>query len=158
MRLCPSIRIDREEDGKRRLCTSEKCSRRWHRSRGGFTAVRLELADALDDEMKLRGECAPRYPQEVLGQISVVSGPKEAAGTTMDVTVAADMNLSTDGLTYLALRCERNEVNLPRIHGSPPPDRTGVCPQGVQTTSWIRKTTTCSRISTRASSIKSARS
>ena len=30
----------------------------------------------------------------------------------MDVTVAADLNLSTDGMTYLALRCERNEVTL----------------------------------------------
>lgn len=115
VRLCPSIRIDREEDGKRRLCTSEEMQQTVASLKeSGFTAVRLELAGALDDEMKLRGECAPyRYPQEVLGQIdSVVSGAKEAAGTAMDVTVAADMNLSTDGLTYLALRCERNEVNL----------------------------------------------
>ena len=115
LRLCPSIRIDREEDGKRRLCTPEEMEQTVASLKeAGFTAVRLELAGALDDEMKARGECAPyRYPQEVLGQIdSVVSGAKEAAGTTMDVTVAADMNLSTDGLTYLALRCERNEVSL----------------------------------------------
>lgn len=115
VRLCPSIRIDREEDGKRRLCTPEEMQQRvTSLKEEGFTAVRLELAGALDDEMKLRGECAPyRYPQEVLGQIdSVVSGAKKAAGTEMEVTVAADMNLSTDGLTYLALRCERNEVNL----------------------------------------------
>ncbi|MGB0240414.1 MAG: enolase C-terminal domain-like protein [Verrucomicrobiales bacterium] len=115
VRLCPSIRIDREEDGKRRLCTPEEMQQTVASLKeAGFTVVRLELAGALDDEMKARGECAPyRYPQEVLGQIdSVVSGAKKAAGTEMEVTVAADMNLSTDGLTYLALRCERNEVNL----------------------------------------------
>ena len=115
VRLCPSIRIDREEDGKRRLCTPEDMQQTVASLKeAGFTAVRLELAGALDDEMKLRGECAPyRYPQEVLGQIdSVVLGAKKAAGTEMEVTLAADMNLSTDGLTYLALRCERNEVKL----------------------------------------------
>ena len=80
----------------------------------GFTAVRLELAGALDDEMKARGECAPyRYPQEVLGQIeSLVLASKKAAGKEMDVIVAANLNLSTDGMTYLALRCQRNEVTL----------------------------------------------
>jgi L-alanine-DL-glutamate epimerase-like enolase superfamily enzyme len=115
VRLCPSIRIDREEDGKRRLCTPEEMQQTVASLKeAGFTAVRLELAGALNDEMKLRGECAPyRYPQEVLGQIDkLVLGAKKAAGTEMKVTVAADMNLSTDGLTYLALRCERNEVNL----------------------------------------------
>ena len=30
----------------------------------------------------------------------------------MDVIVAAKMNLSTDGMTYLALRCQRNDVTL----------------------------------------------
>ena len=30
----------------------------------------------------------------------------------MNLVVAADMNLSTDGMTYLALHCQRNEVNL----------------------------------------------
>ena len=115
VRLCPSIRIDRELDGKRRLCTPDEMQQRVASLKeAGFTAVRLELAGALDDEMKARGECAPyRYPQEVLGQIDkVVLGAKQAAGSDMDVTVAAEMNLSTDGLTYLALRCERNEVNL----------------------------------------------
>ena len=115
VRLCPSIRIDREEDGKRRLCTPEEMQQTVASLKeAGFTAVRLELAGALDDEMKARGECAPyRYPQEVLGQIdNVVLGAKKAAGTAMEVSVAADRNLSTDGLTYLALRCERNEVNL----------------------------------------------
>lgn len=115
VRLCPSITIDREEDGKRRLCTPEEIQQRVESlKQAGFTAVRLELAGALDDEMKARGECAPyRYPQEVLGQIDrLVLGAKAAAGPAMDVTVAADRNLSTDGLTYLALRCERNEVTL----------------------------------------------
>lgn len=115
VRLCPSIRMDREEDGKRRLCTPEEMQQTVASLKeAGFTAVRLELAGALNDEMKLRGECAPyRYPQEVLGQIDkLVLGAKKAAGTEMEVTVAANMNLSTDGLTYLALRCERNEVNL----------------------------------------------
>ena len=115
VRLCPSIRIDREEDGKRRLCTPEEMQQTVASLKeAGFTAVRLELAGALDVEMKERGECAPyRYPQEVLGQIDkLVLGAKKAAGTAMDVTVVANLNLSTDGLTYLALRCERNEVNL----------------------------------------------
>ena len=115
VRLCPSIRIYHEQDGKRRLCTPEEMQQTVvSLKKAGFTAVRLELAGALDDEMKARGECAPyRYPQEVLGQIdSVVLGVKEAAGTEMEVTVAADMNLSTDGLTYLALRCQRNKVSL----------------------------------------------
>ena len=35
-----------------------------------------------------------------------------AAGTDMDLVVSADMNLSTDGMTYLALHCQRNEVTL----------------------------------------------
>ena len=115
VRLCPSIRIDREEDGKRRLCTPDEMLQRVASlKQAGFTAVRLELAGALDDEMKARGECAPyRYPQEVLGQIeSLVLASKKAAGMDMDLVVAADMNLSTDGMTYLALRCQRNEVTL----------------------------------------------
>ena len=115
VRLCPSITIDREEDGKRRLCTPEEMQQRVASLKeAGFTAVRLELAGALDDEMKARGECAPyRYPQEVLGQIDkLVLASKAAAGTAMDVTVAANLNLSTDGLTYLALRCERSGVPL----------------------------------------------
>ena len=102
VRLCPSITIDREEDGKRRLCTPEEMQQRVASLKeAGFTAVRLELAGALDDEMKARGECAPyRYPQEVLGQIDkLVLASKAAAGTAMDVTVAANLNLSTDGLT-----------------------------------------------------------
>jgi L-alanine-DL-glutamate epimerase-like enolase superfamily enzyme len=74
----------------------------------------LELAGALDDEMKVRGECAPyRYPQEVLGRIdTLVFASKKAAGPEMDLIVSADMNLSTDGMTYLALHCQRNGVTL----------------------------------------------
>ncbi len=115
VRLCPSIRIDQEVDGKRRLSTSQELQQKVASLKAaGFTAVRLELAGALDDEMKTRGESAPyRYPQDVLGHISsLVSGAKKSAGTAMDVTVAANLNLSTDGMTYLALRCERNEVTL----------------------------------------------
>ena len=115
VRLCPSIRIDQEVDGKRRLSTPQELQQKVASLKAaGFTAVRLELAGALDDEMKTRGESAPyRYPQDVLGHISsLVSGAKKSAGTAMDVTVAANLNLSTDGMTYLALRCERNEVTL----------------------------------------------
>ena len=115
VRLCPSIRIDREVDGKRRLCTPEEMQQTVASlKQAGFTAVRLELAGALDDEMKARGECAPyRYPQEVLGRIdSLVLASKAAAGAEMDVVVAANMNLSTDGMTYLALHCQRNGVTL----------------------------------------------
>ena len=115
VRLCPSISIDREVDGKRRLSTPDEMQQTVASLKdAGFTAVRLELAGALDDEMKARGECAPyRYPQEVLGQIGqLVSALKKAAGPDMVVTVAANLNLSTDGMTYLALRCERNEVTL----------------------------------------------
>jgi L-alanine-DL-glutamate epimerase-like enolase superfamily enzyme len=115
VRLCPSIRIDRVVDGKRRLNTPDEMQQTVASlKQAGFTAVRLELAGALEDEMTARGECAPyRYPQEVLGQIdSLVLASKKAAGTAMDVTVAANLNLSTDSMTYLALRCERNEVTL----------------------------------------------
>lgn len=115
VRLCPSITIDREEDGPRRLCTPDEMQQTVASlKKAGFTAVRLELAGSLDEEMKARGECAPyRYPQEVLGRIdSLVLASKAAAGTEMDVVVAADMNLSTDGMTYLALHCQRNEVTL----------------------------------------------
>jgi len=115
VRLCPSIRIDRVVDGKRRLNTPDEMQQTVASlKQAGFTAVRLELASALEDEMTARGECAPyRYPQEVLGQIdSLVLASKKAAGTAMDVTVAANMNLSTDGMTYLALRCQRNDVTL----------------------------------------------
>jgi len=115
VRLCPSITIDREEDGTRRLCTPEEMQQTVASLKeAGFTAVRLELAGALEDEMKARGQCAPyRYPQEVLGQIDrLVVASKKAAGMEMDLVVAADMNLSTDGMTYLALRCERNGVTL----------------------------------------------
>ena len=115
VRLCPSIRIDREVDGRRRLSTLEEMQRTVASlKKAGFTAVRLELSGALDDEMKARGECAPyRYPQGVLSHISnLVSASKEAAGADMDVVVAANMNLSTDGMTYLALRCQRNGVSL----------------------------------------------
>ena len=115
VRLCSSISIDREEDGKRRLCTPDEMQQTVASlKKAGFTAVRLELAGALDEEMKARGECAPyRYPQEVLGRIdSLVLASKEAAGTEMDLVVAADMNLSTDGMTYLALHCQKNEVTL----------------------------------------------
>jgi L-alanine-DL-glutamate epimerase-like enolase superfamily enzyme len=115
VRLCPSITIDRVGDGKRRLCTPEEMQQTVASlKQAGFTAVRMELAGALDDEMKARGECAPyRYPQEVLGQIdSLVLASKKAAGTEMDLVVSADMNLSTDGMTYLALHCQRNEVTL----------------------------------------------
>ena len=115
VRLCPSITIDREEDGERRLCTPDEMQQTVASLKNaGFTAVRLELAGALEVEMKARGECAPyRYPQEVLGQIDrLVLASKEAAGKEMDVIVAANLNLSTDGMTYLALRCQRNEVTL----------------------------------------------
>ena len=115
VRLCPSIRMDRKEDGKRRLSTPDEMQQTVASLKeAGFTAVRLELAGALDDEMKARGECIPyRYPQEVLSHIgSLVSASKEAGGTEMDVVVAANMNLSTDGMTYLALRCQRKGVSL----------------------------------------------
>ena len=115
VRLCPSIAIDRELDGKRRLCTPDEVQQRVALLKeAGFTAVRLELAGALEDEMKARGECAPyRYPQEVLSRIdSLVLASKEAAGPEMDVIVAANLNLSTDGMTYLALHCQSNEVTL----------------------------------------------
>ena len=115
VRLCPSITIDREEDGKRRLSAPDEMQQTVASlKQAGFPAVRLELAGALEDEMKARGECAPyRYPQEVLGQIDrLVLASKEAAGPEMDVIVAANLNLSTDGMTYLALRCQRNKVTL----------------------------------------------
>jgi L-alanine-DL-glutamate epimerase-like enolase superfamily enzyme len=82
--------------------------------KAGFTAVRLELTGALDEEMKARGECPPyRYPQELLGRIdSLVLASKKAVGTDMDLVVAANMNLSTDGMTFLALHCKRNQVTL----------------------------------------------
>ena len=115
VRLCPSITIDREEDGKRRLCTPGVVQQTVASLKeAGFTAVRLELAGALDDEMKARGECAPyRYPQEVLGQIDkLVLASKKAAGKEMDLVVAANLNLSTDGMTFLALHCKKYEVTL----------------------------------------------
>jgi len=115
MRLCPTISIDREVDGKRRLSTPDEMRQTVALLKeAGFNAVRLELAGVLDDEMKARGECAPyRYPQEVLGHISkLVLASKKAAGAEMDVIVAANMNLSTDGMTYLALHCQRNKVTL----------------------------------------------
>ena len=115
MRLCPSISIDRELDGRRRLRTpSEMQQAVASLKEAGFTAVRLALDGALEDEMKARGECAPyRYPQEVLGLIDrLVLASKKAAGTEMDVVVVANLNLSTDGMTYLALRCQRNQVTL----------------------------------------------
>lgn len=115
VRLCPSILIDRNADGKRRLNTPEEMQQAVATLKAaGFTAVRLELAGILDDEMAARGECAPyRYPQEVLGRInSLVKAAKRAAGKEVDVVVAANRNLSTDGMTYLALHCERNDVTL----------------------------------------------
>ncbi len=115
IRLCPSITIDHEADGQRRLCTPDEMHQRVASlKQAGFTAVRLKLAGALDDEMKARGECAPyRYPQEVLGQISqLVLAAKQAADPDMDITIAADLNLSTDGMTYLAIHCQRNGVTL----------------------------------------------
>ena len=115
VRLCPSISIDREVDGKRRLSTPDEMRQTvTSLKQAGFTAVRLELAGALEDEMTARGECAPyRYPLEVLGRIDrLVLASKTAAGTEMDLVVAANMNLSTDGMTFLALHCQRNEVTL----------------------------------------------
>ena len=115
VRLCPSIRIYREAKGKRRLSTPDEMQYTVASLKeAGFTAVRLELAGALDDEMKARGECPPyRYPQEVLSHISsLMHAAKKAADTEMDVVVAANMNLSTDGLTYLALRCQRSGMAL----------------------------------------------
>ena len=94
MRLCPSISIDREVDGKRRLSTPDEMQHTVASlKKAGFTAVRLELAGALDEEMKARGECAPyRYPQEILGRISsLVLASKKAAGAEMDVIVAANI-------------------------------------------------------------------
>jgi L-alanine-DL-glutamate epimerase-like enolase superfamily enzyme len=115
VRLCPSIRIYRESKGKRRLCTPDEIQQSViSLKKAGFITVRLELAVALDDEMKARGECAPyRYPQEILGQITtLMHAAKKAAGEEMDVVVAANMDLSTDGMTYLALRCQRSGVSL----------------------------------------------
>ena len=115
VRLCPSIRIYRESETERRLCTPDEIQQSvLSLKKAGFTAFRLELAVALDDEMKARGECAPyRYPQEILSLItSLMHAAKKAAGKEMDVVVAANMNLSTDGMTYLALRCERTGVSL----------------------------------------------
>ena len=115
VRLCPTITIDREVDGKRRLNTPDEMQQAVASLEGaGFTAVRLELAGALDDEMTALGEHAPyRYPQEVLGVIvRLVKASKKTAGPEMDVIVAASMNLSTDGMTYLALHCERAGVTL----------------------------------------------
>lgn len=115
VRLCPSISIDREVDGKRRLSTPDEMRQTvTSLKKAGFTAVRLELAGALEDEMTARGECAPyRYPLEVLGRIDrLVLASKKAAGTEMDLVVAANMNLSTDGMTFLALHCKRNKVTL----------------------------------------------
>ena len=115
VRLCPSIRIYRESKAERRLCTPDEIQQSvLSLKKAGFTAVRLELAVALDDEMKARGECPPyRYPQEILSHItSLMNAAKKAAGKEMDVVVAANMNLSTDGMTYLALRCERTGVSL----------------------------------------------
>ena len=115
VRLCPTITIDREVDGKRRLNTPDEMQQEVASlKKAGFTAVRLELAGALDDEMTARGEHAPyRYPQEVLGMIGrLVIASNKAAGPEMDVIVAAGMNLSTDGMTYLALHCERAGVTL----------------------------------------------
>ena len=115
VRLCPSIRIYRESKAERRLCTPDEIQQSvLSLKKAGFTAVRLELAVALDDEMNARGECAPyRYPQEILSHItSLMNAAKKAAGKEMDVVVAANMNLSTDGMTYLALRCERTGVSL----------------------------------------------
>ena len=115
MRLCPSISIDREADGKRRLSTPDEMQQTVASLKEtGFTALRLELAGVLENEMTARGEHAPyRYPQEVLGRISsLVLASQKAAGTEMDVVVAAKMNLSTDGMTYLALHCQRSGVTL----------------------------------------------
>ena len=115
VRLCSSISIDREVDGKRRLSTPDEMQQTVASlKKSGFTAVRLELAGALEDEMKARGECAPyRYPLEVLGRIDrLVLASKKAAGNEMALVVAASMNLSTDGMTILALHCQRNAVTL----------------------------------------------
>ena len=114
VRLCPSIPIDRDVDGKRRLCTPDEMQQTVASlKQAGFTAVRLELAGALDDEMTARGQCAPyRYPQEVLGHIDSLVLASKKAGMEMDLVVAAGMNLSTDGMTFLALHCQRNQVAL----------------------------------------------
>ena len=115
VRLCPSISIDREVDGKRRLSTADEMQQTVASLKeAGFTAVRLELAGALEDEMSARGECAPyRYPQEVLGRIDrLVLASRKASGSDMALVVAANMNLSSDGMTFLALHCQRNEVTL----------------------------------------------
>lgn len=115
VRLCPSISIDRKVNGKRRLKTPDEMQQTvTSLKQAGFTAVRLKLAGALEDEMTARGQCVPyRYPQEVLSRIdSLVLASKKAAGTGMDLVVAANMNLSTDGMTFLALHCERNKVTL----------------------------------------------
>ena len=55
VRLCPSITIDREVGGKRRLNTPDEMQQAVASLKeAGFTAVRLELAGALDDEMTAR--------------------------------------------------------------------------------------------------------
>lgn len=115
VRLCPSISMDRAVDDNRRLSTPDEIQQTVTSLReAGFTAVRLELAGALEDEMRTRGECPPfRYPQEVLGRIDrLVLASKKAAGSEMALVVAANMNLSTDGMTCLARHCQRNEVTL----------------------------------------------
>ena len=60
---CGSVRrfgIDREVDGKRRLNTPDEMQQTVASLKeAGFTAVRLELAGALEDEMRSRGERAP---------------------------------------------------------------------------------------------------
>ncbi len=114
-RICPSFTIDRWDNGIHRLSTPDEMEQKVASlKRAGFTAARLDLAKALDDEMKARGECAPyRYPQEVLGQIDrLVSAAKHVAGSDMELVVSADNNLSTDGMTYLALHCQSNGVTL----------------------------------------------
>ena len=115
VRLCPSISIDREAGGKRRLSTPDEMQQAvTSLKQAGFTAVGLELAGALEDEMTARGECAPyRYPQELLGRIDrLVLASKKAAGTEMDLIVAANMNLSTDGMTFLASASGDRTVKL----------------------------------------------
>ena len=114
-RICPTLSFALEQDGRRRLRTPQEMQEAVASlRRAGFSVVRLDLARSLDEAMKSRGEIPPyRYPQEILGELNrLVAASKSAAGKEMDLVVSADTNLSSDGMTYLALHCQRNGVSL----------------------------------------------
>ena len=92
----------------------------------------------------------------MIGRLVLAS--KKAAGPEMDVIVAASMNLSTDGMTYLALHCERAEVTLLEnpmaLQHLPNKARSG----SSASLSGLAAIITCSKTSPRASRIRQARS